>query len=151
MKDVNVPKIIANYSGKSISLIPNTVYSSGMGKWISIDGMISRTIPSYGELKTTSEVVDIGKIKNFPLFKKVVTHIDDLPDIEYDYIVVTREYAEALDILGRDTSKLLLILDPITLSDGETYIGCRGLMPYDYNSDLFGLYTTEEEKVHETV
>lgn len=151
MKEVNIPKVIANYSGKSISLIPNTVYSSGMDKWISIDGMISRTIPSYGELKTTSEVVDIGKIKNFPLFKKVVTYIDDLPDVEYDYIVVTREYAEALDILGRDTSKLLLISDPITLSDGETYIGCRGLIPYDHNNSLFGLYMMEEEKAHETV
>lgn len=150
MKEVNIPKVIANYSGKSISLIPNTVYSSGMDKWISIDGMISRTIPSYGELKTTSEVVDIGKIKNFPLFKKVVTYIDDLPDVEYDYIVVTREYAEALDILGRDTSKLLLISDPITLSDGETYIGCRGLIPYDPNNSLFGLYMMEEEK-YETV
>ncbi|MBR1987434.1 MAG: hypothetical protein IKA36_00180 [Clostridia bacterium] len=150
MKEVNIPKVIANYSGKSISLIPNTVYSSGMDKWISIDGMISRTIPSYGELKTTSELVDIGKIKNFPLFKKVVTYIDDLPDVEYDYIVVTREYAEALDILGRDTSKLLLISDPITLSDGETYIGCRGLIPYDHNNSLFGLYMMEEEK-YETV
>lgn len=150
MKEVNIPKVIANYSGKSISLIPNTVYSSGMNKWISIDGMISRTIPSYGELKTTSELVDIGKIKNFPLFKKVVTYIDDLPDVEYDYIVVTREYAEALDILGRDTSKLLLISDPITLSDGETYIGCRGLIPYDPNNSIFGLYMMEEEK-YETV
>lgn len=150
MKDVNVPKIIANYSGKSISLIPNTVYSSGMGKWISIDGMISRTIPSYGELKASIRVVDVGKIRNFPLFKKVVAHIDDLPDIEYDYIVVTHEYAEALDILSRDTSRLLLISDPITLSDGETYIGCRGLIPYDHNNSLFGLYMMEEEK-YETV
>lgn len=151
MKDVNIPKVIANYSGKPISLIPNVVYRSAMNKWISIDGLITRTLPSYGELKATSEVVNIGNIKNFPLFKKVVTHIDDLPDIEYDYIVVTREYAEASAILGRDTSKFLLISDPITLYDGVTYVGCRGLIPYDYNSDLFGLYTTEEEKVHETV
>lgn len=150
MKDVNVPKVIANYSGKSISLIPNTVYSSGIGKWVSIDGMISRTIPSYGELKASTIVVDVGKIKNFPLFKKLVTCIDDLPDIEYDYIVVTREYAEALDILGHDTSRLLLISGPITLSDGNTYIGCRGLIPYDHNNSLFGLYMMEEEK-YETV
>lgn len=61
----------------------------------------------------------------------ILDSVDDpLPELgPDDYVVVSALYASAVRATGGDTSRLLLVADPVMTPDGKTFLGCRGLAP----------------------
>lgn len=83
-------------------------------------------LESAGMLNAKIETKDAPSLDDIPMFDKEIVACDPIPS-DGNFHVVSALYASAARKMGYDTSRLLLVADPVMSEDGKTFIGCRGL------------------------
>lgn len=124
--------MIRNFTPHPVNIINNSEFSPEIRKYVAPEGTTpSVTIPSEGMLNAKIDTIPGPEIDDgIPTFVKNIVGCDPLPELgPDDHIVVSALYASAVRATGGDTSKLLLVADPVMTPDGKTFLGCRGLTP----------------------
>lgn len=122
---------IFNATPHAINIVSNGSFIPAMRKIALPEGVapaIIRSIPSNAVVSAKINKVEASEIDGIPIQSQSVVGIDDLTE-GYDAYIVSAIYAVAARQLGRDTSKLYVIADPVFTTDGATIIGCRALAP----------------------
>lgn len=125
------PAKIFNGTPHPINIVSNGIFNPAMRKIVLPEGepsAIVRSITSNAVVSAKINKVDAPDIDGIPVQAQSVVGIDDLPE-GYDAYIVSAVYAVAARQLGRNTSKLYIIADPVFTTDGQTIIGCRALAP----------------------
>lgn len=122
---------IFNFTPHAINIITNPTFDPAIRKWTAPVGTAPDFfIPSSGILNAKIDTIPGPIIDGVPTFVKKITGHDPLPDIgPDDFIVVSALFASAIRAAGVDTSKVLLVADPVMSPDGKTFLGARGLAP----------------------
>lgn len=123
--------MIRNLTPHDVNIINNSEFSPEIRKYVYREGSTPNiTIPSEGMLNAKINTIPGPEIDGIPTFKKEIVGCDPLPELgPDDYVIVSALYASAVRATGGDTSKLLLVADPVMTPDGKTFLGCRGLAP----------------------
>ena len=122
---------IYNYTPHAVNIINDATFNQNIRKYTAPDGTEpSKIIPSSGVLNAKIDTIEDGNIDGAPIYRKSIIGCDELPELkDGDYVIVSALYASAYRATHKDTSKLLLVADPVMTEDGKTFLGCRGLAP----------------------
>lgn len=123
-------KKIYNGTPHAINIVTGAVFSPSIRKWVG--GNIVLSIPSNGVLNAKIDTVDSTSTYLegiIPMFIKKITGFDPLPD-GYDIYIVSALYYNAVAGLPI-ADKCFTVSDPVMTDDGNTFVGCRGLMKMD--------------------
>ena len=120
---------IINNTPHAINVISPTDchFDSTIRKWVASSDVTPQVVlESAGMLNAKIETKDAPSLDDIPMFDKEIVACDPIPD-DGNFHVVSALYASAARKMGYDTSRLLLVADPVMSEDGKTFIGCRGL------------------------
>lgn len=122
--------MIKNCTPHPVNIINNATFNPEIRKYTAEGTTPDTTIPSEGMLNAKIDTIPGPEIDGIPTFTKKIVGCDPLPELgPDDYVIVSALYASAVRATGGDTSKLLLVADPVMTPDGKTFLGCRGLAP----------------------
>lgn len=102
-------------------------FDATLRKWVAPDGTKPIiTIPSSGVLNAKISTISSDPVDGIPVFDKHIDGCDPLPD-DGNVHVVSALFASAAAKCGMDTSRIMLVADPVMTPDGRTFLGCKGL------------------------
>ena len=105
----------------------DTHFDATIRKWVAdADVKPILVIPSSGVLNAKISTISSDPVDGIPVFDKHIDGCDPLPD-DGNVHVVSALFASAAAKCGMDTSRIMLVADPVMTPDGKTFLGCRGL------------------------
>ena len=122
---------ILNFTPHDVVILDGAEYRADIRKYVATDGTTEvARIPSSGILSAKITTESAESIDGIPVFRKVITGIDPIPDwvTNDDIIVVSALYASAY-LSWSKVRGLYTISDPVYDVNGDSIsvIGCRGI------------------------
>jgi hypothetical protein len=120
---------IFNATPHNINIVVNSVSDPTIRKMVTDKPEITMVIPSNGMLSAKINTVEASNDGGLPVFRKEIVGCDELPE-GYEVIIASALYCSAVRQLGKDTTNLYTVADPVYTTDGKTIVGSRGICPF---------------------
>lgn len=123
---------VINLSGYNVDIIKEATYDATQSKWLGNESMPKLSIKSDGLAAFKSNQTEDNSITVFPIYDRVITEIDPLPEHDADdIIIVCFTYAQAYVKKFGDGAPLYTVAEPVyDENDPKKLIGFKGIMKY---------------------